>query len=93
MMKPWAIIQLAAIHCFMALAVTGIFGGTFYLMKRFSPDPSAVWWFGNIDLMLEVIVAIVLALAFLNSLIRIMADLVIVTWRGFPNGDKNLFLV
>lgn len=92
-MKPWPIIRLTATHCLQALVVSGIFGATFYLMRRFCPDSSVVWWFGNIDLMLQVIVAVVLALAFLNALLRILADLVITTWRGFPNGDRHFLLV
>lgn len=92
-MNTWPIIKLAGIHCFQALAIIAIFGGTFHLLKRFGPEPSAVWWFGNIDLMLEVVVAIVLALAFLNALFRILADVVIYTWKGFPNGNRDFLLV
>ncbi len=83
-MKAWAIIRAALIDCGVAVAVIGIFSLALYLLGMMLPiDSAVIWWFSNIDLMLAIIVPTVLALVFLNSLLRIALDAIILAWKGF----------
>jgi len=90
--EPWPIIKLTLIHCGVALAVSAIFAITLYLCGILFPLDSAVWWFKKIDLMLAIITPTALAIMFLNSLFRIVADAVITAWKGFPNGSTSSIL-
>jgi len=93
-MEPWPIIKLTLIHCGVALAVSAIFAITLYLCGiLFPPDFGVVWWFKKIDLMLAIITPTALAIIFLSSLFRIVADAVIAAWKGFPDGNTSHSLV
>jgi len=92
-MEPWPIIRLTLIHCAVALAVSAIFAITLFLCGFLFPTDSAVvWWFKKIDLMLAIITPTALAIMFLSSLFRIVADDIISAWKGFTNDNKSRIL-
>ena len=92
-MEPWPIIKLTLIHCGIALAVSGLFAGTLYLLGVIYPaDSVVVWWFKQIDLMLAILTPTALALAFVSSLLRIVLDAIILAWKGFPNVHTDSLL-
>ena len=93
-MRPWPIIKLTVTHCLIALAVSAIFGATLYALRYFYPSTSPiVWWFGIIDRMVQIIIMIALAVTFISSLFRIMADVILETWKGFLNGNQHFSLI
>jgi hypothetical protein len=92
-METWAIITLTLKHCGVALAVCGIFSLALYLLGIMcSPDSTVVWWFSNLDLMLAIITPTVLAIIFLNSLLRIALDAMISAWKGFFHVSTHFIL-
>lgn len=92
-MEPWPIIKLTLIHCGVALAVSGIFAITLFLCGFLFPaDSVVIWWFKKIDLMLAIIAPTALAIMFLSSLFRIVANDVISAWKGFTNDNKSRIL-
>jgi hypothetical protein len=92
-MNAWAIIRSALIDVGVAVIVVGIFSLGFYAFSLiFSPTSLALWWFSNIDLMLEIIVPTVLAFVFLNSFLRIALDAVKSAWKGFLHVSPNIIL-
>ena len=77
-MKAWAIIKAALVDCGVAVAVVGIFSLALYLLRQMLPSDSVViWWFSNVDLTLAIIVVTVLAMVFLNLLLRIALDAIL----------------
>jgi len=92
-MEPWPIIRLTLSHCGVALVVSGAFAVTLYICGYLYPaDSVVVWWLNKIDLMLAIIAPTALAIMFLSSLIRIVLDAVISTWKGFPNVNGSSIL-
>jgi hypothetical protein len=93
-MEPWQVIKLAWIHCCVAIAVVVPFSGTlWFIAQLLSSHPGVVWFLDKVDVMLIVLASVVLAVMFANSLIRICADNVKETWKGFLNGRANSILV
>lgn len=96
MMTPadaWSIIKLTLIHCTVALVVSGAFALTIHVCAQFYPATSfVVLWLNKIDLMLAIIAPTGLALLFINSFVRIVADGLISTWKGFPHVNAHIVL-
>ena len=92
-MEPWPLIRLTLIHCGVALAVSAAFALTLYVCGYLYPAESVVvWWLRNIDIMLAIITPTALAIMFLSSLFRIVLDVVISAWRGFPHDNVSSIL-
>jgi hypothetical protein len=93
MSEAWHIIRLTLIHCGIAVTVCAIFTVALYTLGlMYSPDSLVVWWFSNIDLMLAIIASTVLAIMFLNGLLRIGLDAVISAWKGFLHVNTHIIL-
>lgn len=93
-MKPWPIIRLTLIHCALALGVSALFALTLYALRFLYPaDSAVVWWAEKIDLILAIFTPTALAVAFVSSVLRIILDAVILSWKGFPHDGSNLVLV
>jgi hypothetical protein len=84
MEEAWQIIKLTAIHCGIAVSVCAIFSAALYALSIiYSAESPVVWWFSNVDLTLAIITSTVLALMFLNALLRIALHAIIGSWKGF----------
>jgi hypothetical protein len=91
--KAWSIIEAALIEGGVVVAVVGIYWIALYLVSLMLPSDSVVvWWLGNIHLVLAIILPTVLALVFLNSLLRIALDAIISVWKGFLHVSPNVIL-
>jgi hypothetical protein len=91
-MKTWPIIKLTFEHCASALLVGGLFALTAFLFSRMFPSDAVRWWIDLIEFALAIIVPTALAVIFLSSLLRIVLDALIATWKGFPNGNTQIVL-
>jgi hypothetical protein len=56
------------------------------------PDDAVRWWINQIEFALAIIIPTALAVIFLSSILRIVLDALIATWKGFPNGKTQILL-
>jgi hypothetical protein len=91
-MEEWPIIKMTIGHCVGALIISAAFSGTEYVLGLMFRNELAREWIGHIELALEIIVPTMLALAFISSFSRILFDIVIKTWKGFPHDKTNIIL-
>jgi hypothetical protein len=91
-MGTWTIVWQTLEHCSGALLVGALFAGTDYLYGMMFPSSAVLWWIGEIDFVLAIIVPTGLAALFLNSFGRIVYDGLVATWKGAPNVNAQSIL-
>lgn len=91
-MELWRIIKLAVGHCGCVFFVCALFALTGYGISVVFPNDAVRWWIAKIDLMLAIITPTVLAIIFLNSLLRIFWDALNSIWKGVRNGNPQMVL-
>lgn len=92
-MQIGPIVKTTVGHCVGAVVVCAAFAGAQWTIVRIYPNGTLRWWADEVEYVLVYAVVGMLGLIFLNSMLRIALDAFVETWKGFPNGKNQIFLV
>jgi hypothetical protein len=82
----WPLLVGTFLHCFGAIGVSAMFAGTAKVLKLIFPENVFLGvWLDSIETVLMAATAFALGLLFVNSLVKLLADAVKATWKGFLN--------
>ncbi|SRR6266571_5235047 len=87
------LVKLSLFHCGGALIIGGGFAGAAKGLNWMYPHGFLGWWIDKIELILVTVTLTVLAIIFVNAMVRLLLNALISIWKDFPHDISRSIVV